>query len=188
LVPCWYLHEWIRIDASHEIRATAATVAIIAFLELLFFKDEVIVQLVHRAGEAADDLAQRRNATLINTLFVKHCPTQVEQGTLWHKYLTETTVEAARSTTVIGQTGVLLQGPLRSTLAPQCSAKEAALISTFLGITAAVAKTGGPFVGRVVSSNWILILHTFFTQSWQQRFLYPQHTPILYNNTQKLIH
>jgi hypothetical protein len=152
----------------------------IACVELLVLEYKVVVQLVHRAGEAADDLAQRRNATLINLLFINHCPMQVEQGTLWHKHLTETAVEAARCTTAIRQTSVLLQGPLRSTLAPQRSAKEAALISTFLGIAAAVAKTGGPFVGRVVISNWILILHTFFTLSWQERFLYLWYTVILF--------
>jgi hypothetical protein len=116
----------------------------------------------------------------LNILCIKQCPLQIEQGTLWHTYPTATAVETARSITVIGQTGVLLQGPLRSTLAPQRTAKEAALISTFLGIAAAVAKTGGPFVGRVVISNWILILHTFFTLSWQERFLYLWYTVILF--------
>ncbi len=143
----------------------------------LVFEDEVAVQLVHRAGEAADDLEQRRHATLFNLLCINHCPMQVEQGTLWHKHLTETAVTAARSTTVIGQTCMLLQGTLRSALAPQRTAKEAALISTFLGITAAVAKTGSPFVVCVVTIG--LSLHTL-SPACLKRFLYPKHTPILF--------
>ena len=148
----------------------------------LVFEDEVAVQLVHRAGEAADDLEQRRHATLFNLLCINHCPMQVEQGTLWHKHLTETAVTAARSTTVIGQTCMLLQGTLRSALAPQRTAKEAALISTFLGITAAVAKTGSPFVVCVVTIG--LSLHTL-SPACLKRFLYPKHTPILNNESHK---